>query len=361
MSVQTFTPPAFDQARAEAFAGKIAEALDTAAVMGMMAIGHRLGLFDTLAEMPPATSEQIAQKTGLAERYIREWLAVMTCGRVVEYDPARRTYHLPPEHAACLTRGAPLGNLAVYSRLTSLIGAVQDDVVKCFETGGGTTYGDYPCFHEIMAEDSQQTVISSLFDAVLPAFEGVDQRLAAGIDVLDAGCGRGEALLAMSQRFPASRFVGYDLCPDAIAHAQEKARDAGAENVHYEVRDLTGYCEPNRWDLIFSFDAVHDQKDPQGLINGLAGSLRPGGVYVMQDIGGSAHLENNMEFPMAAMLYAISCAHCTPISVGQGGQGLGTMWGWETAEAMLRAAGFQSIEQHRFEHDPTNVWFLSRV
>jgi len=361
MSVQSLEPAAFDQPRAEAFAEQIAGALDSAAVIGMMAIGHRLGLFDTLAEMPPSTSGEIAEKTGLAERYIREWLAVMTCGRVVEYNPATRTYHLPQEHAACLTRGAELGNLAVYSRLTSLIGAVQDDLVKCFETGCGTTYSDYPCFHEIMAEDSAMSVEANLFDTILPAIAGLEDRLAAGIDVLDAGCGRGRALLALARRFPASRFVGYDLCPDAIAHAQENAREAGVENVHYGVRDLTGYREPRRWDLVFSFDAVHDQKDPQGLINGIAASLKPGGIYVMQDIGGSAYLEQNMEFPMAAMLYAVSCAHCTPISIGQGGQGLGTMWGWETAEAMLRAAGFERIEQQRFEHDPTNVWFVSRA
>lgn len=361
MSVQTLETQAFDQAAAEAFAGRMAEALDHAAVMAMTAIGHRLGLFDTLAGLPPATSEQIAQKAGLAERYIREWLAVMTVGRIVDYDPAARTYRLPLEHAACLTRGAPLGNLAVYSQLTMLIGAVQDNVLKCFETGKGTSYSDYPCFHEIMAEDSGQTVTANLFEVVLPAIDGLEERLAAGIDVLDAGCARGGALLALAQRFPASRFVGYDLCDDAIAYAREAAREAGVDNLHYETRDLTGYREPGRWDLIFSFDAVHDQKDPQGLIEGLAASLKPGGIYVMQDIGGSAHLEQNMDFPMAAMLYAISCAHCTPISIGQGGQGLGTMWGWETAEAMLRAAGFQQIGQHRFEQDPTNVWFVSRI
>jgi len=360
MSIQPLEERAFDQARAEDFAERISQALDKGAVVNMLAIGHRLGLFDALADMPPATSEDIARKTGLAERYIREWLAVMTVGRITEYDPAKRTYRLPPEHAACLTRGAPLGNLAVYSRHVALLGAMQDDLITCFETGGGTRYGDYPCFHEIMAEDSATTVEANLFDIILPKVDGLEDRLAAGIDVLDAGCGRGRALLALARRFPASRFVGYDLCPDAIAHAQEIAREAGADNVHYDVRDLTGYREPNRWDLVFSFDAVHDQKDPQGLINGIAASLRPGGIYVMQDIGGSAHLEQNIDFPMAALLYAISCAHCTPISIGQGGQGLGTMWGWETAEAMLRAAGFERIAQHRFEHDPTNVWFVSR-
>lgn len=361
MSAQTLETNTFDQPRAEAFAERIGDQLNNAALIAMVAIGHRLGLFDAMADTPPATSDEIAERTGLAERYVREWLAVMTVGRIVEYDAARRTYTLPPEHAACLTQNAPLGNLAVYARMAALLGAVQDDVVQCFETGAGTGYGNYPCFHEIMAGDSEQTVVAGLFDTIVPMVEGLNERLESGINVLDAGCGRGQALLALAEAYPASRFVGYDLCADAIAWANEAAGAAGLDNVRFEVRDLTGYAEPGRWDAIFSFDAVHDQKDPQGLISGLARSLKPGGVYVMQDIGGSAQLENNLDFPMAAFLYAVSCAHCTPVSIGQGGLGLGTMWGWETAEAMLRNAGFRQIERNSFPHDPMNVWFVSRM
>jgi SAM-dependent methyltransferase len=152
-----------------------------------------------------------------------------------------------------------------------------------------------------------------------------------------------------------------DLCEDAISYARFTARNAGLSNVAFEVRDLTGYREPDRFDLITSFDAVHDQKDPEGLIRGLRGSLRPGGIYLMQDIGGSARLENNLDFPMASLLYAVSCLHCTPVSLGQGGAGLGTMWGWETAEAMLKYAGFASVKRHVLPHDPLNAWFVSRV
>ncbi len=129
----------------------------------------------------------------------------------------------------------------------------------------------------------------------------------------------------------------------------------------FEARDLTGYREPGRFDLITSFDAVHDQKDPAALVRGLKGSLKHGGAYLMQDIGGSARLENNLDFPMAALLYAVSCLHCTPVSLGQGGLGLGTMWGWETAEGTLRNAGFTTVERHVLPHDPMNVWFVSRV
>jgi len=361
MTAHSHVQPACDTAGAEAFAGKIGDILNAGASAAMIAVGHRLGLFDVLADLPPATSHEIADKAELAERYVREWLAVMVVSDIIAYEPATRRYRLAPEHAACLTRGAPLGNFAVYAQHVSLLGKVEDRIMHCFETGDGMTYDDYPCFHQVMAEDSGETILSCLFESILPLVDGIEARLDAGIDVLDAGCGRGLALVAMAKRFPRSRFAGYDLCEDTIGFAAETARKAGLTNIRFETRDLTGYVEPAAWDFVTSFDAVHDQKDPASLVRGLHASLRPGGVYLMQDIGGSAHLENNRDFPMAALLYAISCAHCTPVSIGQGGAGLGTMWGWETAERMLRDAGFATVDRHSLPHDPMNVWFVSRV
>ncbi|MCC5809232.1 MAG: class I SAM-dependent methyltransferase [Ectothiorhodospiraceae bacterium] len=333
--------------------------IDAGAAAVMMAIGHRTGLFNIMATLPPSSSETIAREAGLAERYVREWLAVMVVSRVVAYDPRQVAYHLPEEHAASLTRDGVLGNLAVYAQNISLLGQMQERLLTCFKTGEGLSYQDYPCFHQIMSEDSGQTVTAQLFDTVLPLVEGITQRLESGIDVLDAGCARGSALLAMAARFPNSRFVGYDLCADAIEFANRQALVARLRNISFETRDLSDYDERGRFDLITSFDAVHDQKDPQQLILSLHRALKPGGVYLMQDIGGSAHLENNMDFPMATLLYAISCAHCTPVSLGQGGLGLGTMWGWETAEAMLRSAGFTRVDRHVLPHDPMNVWFVA--
>lgn len=352
--------PAFDEARAHAFLERSAATLNAGAVAVMMSIGHRTGLFDIMAALPPSTSARIAERASLAERYVREWLAVMVVGGVIEYDPRAATYALPAEHAASLTRGAPLGNMAVYAQHVALMGAVQDAILDRFETGEGLCYHDYPHFHALMAEDSDQTVVDPLFDAVLPLVPGLIERLEKGIDVLDAGCGRGRALLAMARRFPASRFVGYDLGADAIAVAAESARAADLDNVVFATRDLGEFDEHERYDLVTSFDAVHDQRDPADLLRRLHRSLRPGGVYLMQDIGGSAALEQNLDFPMAALLYAISCVHCTPVSLAQGGEGLGTMWGWETAEAMLGAAGFTDVQRNILPHDPMNVWFVAQ-
>jgi len=360
MSTAELKLPDYDPAEAEAFVERMAETVNSAAVAVMVSVGHRTGLFDTMAQLPPSTSVEIAAAAELSERYVREWLAAMVTGGIVHYDVRRATYHLPAEHAACLTRGAPLGNLAVAANAIPVLAAAHDRIVECFETGEGTRYEDYPCFHQMMAEESSQTVVDQLFDVILPLAPELPGRLVDGIDVLDAGCGSGRALLAMAARYPNSRFTGYDLSGEAIAAAQQAARAAGLENLKFEQRDLTGFDETARYDLVTTFDAVHDQKDPQGLLKGLYGALKPGGVYLMQDVGGSARLENNLDFPMASFLYTASCMHCMAVSLGQGGAGLGTMWGWETAEAMLRDAGFGTPERHTFEHDPLNVWFVSR-
>lgn len=352
-------PSAFDADRAGAFAEEVMDMINKGAAAAMISVGHRLSLFATMAGMRPATSTEIAAVAGLAERYVREWLAVMVTAGVVVYEPKRGTYRLPAEHAACLTPDGSYGNLAVYGQHVTLLGEVQERLLALFRQGGGTTYADYPCFHQIMAEDSGQSVTAPLFEHVLPLAQGLAGRLEAGIDVLDAGCGRGAALIAMAARYPASRFLGYDIGADAIDFAIRVVREMGLANIRFEQRDLTGFADQACFDFITSFDAVHDQKDPAAFIKSLHDALKPGGIYLMQDIGGSAWLENNLDFPMASLLYAMSCAHCTPISLGQGGAGLGTMWGWETAETMLKDAGFTGVTKHRLAHDPMNVWFVS--
>jgi 2-polyprenyl-3-methyl-5-hydroxy-6-metoxy-1,4-benzoquinol methylase len=325
----------------------------------MLSIGHRTGLLNTMGGLHPATSSEIAAAAGLNERYVREWLASMVTGRIVDYDPRRQTYWLPAEHAASLTTGAPLGNWAIWSQGMPIAGAAQEEIIEHFQHGGGTHYHDYPHFHDFMAEDSSQSIVAALDDVVIPMVPGLREKLEAGIDVLDVGCGQGRAMVALAAKFPNSRFKGYDFSAEAIVTGQKLARGQKLENVSLEVFDMADFAEINGYDLITTFDAVHDQKHPQDLIKGIHAALKRGGTYVMQDIGGSAQLEKNLDFPLAAYLYAISTVHCMAISLGQDGDGLGTMWGWETAQEMLRNARFATVNMHRLEHDPLNVWFVS--
>ena len=152
-----------DQSRIDAFEERLCGALNEAGMLLMMSLGHRSGLFDAMAGAAPVTSSQLAERSGLDERYVREWLGAMTASGIVEVDPAHATYTLPDEHAALITRHAE-ANLAVYAQFIPLLGAVEDDVLESFRRGGGVPYQRYARFHEVMAEDSGQTVLPALFD-----------------------------------------------------------------------------------------------------------------------------------------------------------------------------------------------------
>lgn len=351
--------PAFDAAKAQAFAGRMLGAINDAAFVLMTSVGHRTGLFGALASISPCTATALAAHTGLAERYVREWLAVMVTARAVTYAPDDATYHLPAEHSAFLTAGGPV-NIAISTQFLGVVAGVEDEIVARFADGKGKHYHHYGRFHAVMAEVSDEAVVSKLIDHILPLAPEMTGRLEAGIDVIDAGCGAGKALLALARRFPRSRFTGFDLCPDAFAGTQETARDEGLANLAFRAADLSGLDHFGACDLAFAFDAVHDQRDPARMLRAVRASLRPGGAFLMVDIGGSSHLERNLDHPVGSHLYMMSCMHCTPVSLGQGGPGLGAMWGVEMAERMLGEAGFGKVAITRLPHDIVNAYFVAR-
>ena len=353
----------YDAERAEAFAGRMLDLLNDGALAVMISVGHRTGLLDALREHGPATSGELADAGGLEERYVREWLGALTAGRIVELDAAAGRYPLPPEHAAWLTRAASPDNLAVEAQWITSLSTVEDEIVECFRSGGGVPYERYPRFHEVMAEESAQTVLSVLFSHILPLVPGMSERLEAGASLLDLGCGRGRALLMLAERFPASTFRGYDLSTDAIAFAGQQAHERGLENVSFEQRDLSSFdvdAEPEAFAFVTTFDAVHDQARPLALLKGIRRTLEPQGVYLMQDIQGSSHHHENVDHPGGPLLYMISCMHCMTVSLAQGGDGLGAMWGEQRARELLAEAGFTSVEVHLLEHDPFNAYFVVR-
>ncbi|MBD3402690.1 methyltransferase domain-containing protein [candidate division GN15 bacterium] len=353
-------PTQFDNARAEAFAYKMMSTLNAGATALMLSIGHRTGLFDTLAKLDPSTSQQIAEAAGLHERYVREWLNAMVAGQIVVYDKETGCYHLPTEHAAFLTREASPDNIAVTAQYLPVLGSVEDKIIECFRNGGGVPYSEYPRFHEVMAEESAQTTVAGLFDNILPLVDGLTDRLREGIDVVDIGCGRGWAVNEMAQKFPHSRFRGYDLSDEAIAFAREQARTLGLDNAVFEVRDLTRWDEVDAYDLVTGFDVIHDQGRPDLVLRAIRKALRDDGVFLMQDIAGSSEVQNNIDHPFGPFIYTISCLHCMTVSLAQGGLGLGAAWGEELAEQMLRESGFEQIDKSFLEHDIQNAYFVCR-
>jgi ubiquinone/menaquinone biosynthesis C-methylase UbiE len=351
----------FDEAKAGAFAERFLSVLNDGALCLMASVGHRTGLFDVMRGVAPASSAQIAARAGLNERYVREWLGAMATARVVDVDAASERFSLPAEHAAFLTRAAGADNMSVFAQYIGVLGAVEDDVVECFREGGGVPYSRFSRFHEVMAEDSGQSVLSSLEAHVLPLVPGLVERLRSGIRMLDVGCGRGRIVNRLAELYPRSRLVGVDLSAEAIAYAREEAAQAGRGNVDFVVADLSDFdrtAQADSFDFITTFDAVHDQAKPLNVLRGIYRALKADGVYLMQDISGSSHVHKDIEHPIGTFLYTLSCMHCMTVSLAQGGEGLGAMWGEEKTRQYLQVAGFRSITTHRLSHDIQNNWYV---
>lgn len=359
----TDTPPrseAPDPAEVEAFADRLVTILNDAGLAVLTALGHRTDLFETMAGLPPATSEEIAAAANLDERYVREWLDGLTVGGMVTHDPGDDTYHLPAAHAPSLTNRGD--NIAPFAQYITMMGTVENQVVEAFREGGGVPYEHFERFQEIMEEDSGGTVLGAL-DDILGLVDGLVERLEGGIDVLDLGCGRGRALVALAERFPASTFTGHDLDRDAIAFATEHAAERGLDNVAFEQRDLTDFDDTateDAFDLVTTFDAVHDQRAPDRLLAGINRTLRDDGVYLMQDIHASSQVDDNVDHPLGPLLYAISVTHCMTVSLAVDGAGLGTMWGRQLAREYLHDAGFGDVTVRRLDHDVQNDYWIVR-
>ncbi|MEN8160576.1 MAG: class I SAM-dependent methyltransferase, partial [Myxococcota bacterium] len=282
-----------------------------------------------------------------------------TTAGVIEYEPEGSRYHLPAEHAAALTRAARPGNLATTFQWIPLLGAVEDEIVRCFEQGGGVPYSSYGRFHAVMAEESDQTVVAGLVEQILPLVPGLLERLEQGIDVLDVGCGSGRALQLLAHAFPKSRFTGVDASESAVENGQQETATQGLTNLRFEARDAATLDATDGYDLVLAFDAIHDQARPAEVLAGIAGCLRPDGVFLMQEIGGSSDVQEDGAHPLGTFLYTVSCMHCMTVSLSSGGAGLGAMWGERTARRMLADAGFGRVAVQELPHDPINRYYVS--
>jgi SAM-dependent methyltransferase len=322
-------------------------------------VGHRTGLFDAIAKLPPSTSEEIASAAGLNERYVREWLATMTVGRVIEYDATTKKYRLPPEHAASLTKAAGPGNLASIAQYVSLMGIVEDEIVDSFRNGGGVPYSAYSKFHPIMAEESAQVFDATLIDVTLPLVSGLVDRLKSGIDVSDVGCGSGHAINLMAKEFPSSRFTGIDFSDEGVAAGRAEAEEMGLSNATFEVEDAALMERAASFDFITTFDSIHDQAQPRKVLKNIANALRPDGTYLMVDIRADSELQNNMDHPLAPTLYGISTLHCMTVSLAYDGEGLGTMWGEQKALELLAEAGFGQVDVESVQGDIFNSFYIA--
>ncbi len=353
------TRAALDEAKVKAFTQRMVGHLTGASVALMMEVGRRTGLFEAMGTMPAASSAAIAERAGLTERYVREWLGAMVCGGLVEYDPETGTYTLPPEHALLLT-GETSRNLSSLAAFFPLLGRVIPAVVEAFRKGGGVPYAAYqPEFTDLMDARSRPRYRELLFTKYLALPEGLLPRLEAGIRVADVGCGTGFCVNLMAQRFPRSTFVGYDFSEAAIARARQEAAAMGVANASFLMQDVARLPSEPTFDLITAFDAIHDQIDPAAVLRCIRQALAPGGLFLMVDVHASSRLEENLGAPMTTFVYTVSTMHCMTVSLAHRGAGLGTAWGTGLATRMLREAGFTDVRL--FERvDPMNSLYVAR-
>lgn len=345
---------------AEAFAQHMLGTLNNAMLGVMISVGHRTHLFDTMRGLDWVTSHELAAAADLNERYVREWLGAMATGQIVDVDGSGETerFHLPEAHAAVLCRdGEAMGTVFQW---LEVVAEVETKVVEAFKHGGGVPYEAYRRFHEVMAEESNLSVVSGLHEHILPLAPGLSEQLDAGINVLDIGCGSGLAICELAKRYPRSRFTGYDLSEEAITKARRTALAHGLPNVTFAVRDVSQLDNENAFDLVTGFDVIHDQRDPAGVLQTVRRALRPGATFLMQDLRCHSRVADNVGHPLCPLLYAMSTMHCMTVSLAQGGAGLGAAWGEELAVEMLTDAGFEGLSVNQLPHDIQNNWYVMR-
>ncbi len=335
--------PELDRKRVQEFARKVFGFYTGGVLTLMIELGYRNGLFDAAAQ-GPATSAELAARAGLDERYVREWLGAMAAGGVVDYDAATGRFTLPAEHAQCLT-GPSSRNLAPGSQTLRMLATRLPKVAECFREGGGVPYSAFqPDFTEAMDASWRRIYDGLLIKAFLPLVKGVPERLQHGIRVADVGCGTGHAVNVMAREYPRSTFVGFDLGEEAITRARAEAGAMGLANARFERIDVTALPSEPKFDLITSFDAIHDQRDPATALRRIAGALAADGLYLMMEPRASSALADNVGQPFAPYMYGISVLHCMTVSLAEGGAGLGTAWGEQLARRMLAEAGFSRVE-----------------
>jgi 2-polyprenyl-3-methyl-5-hydroxy-6-metoxy-1,4-benzoquinol methylase len=330
---------------------------------GMMAstlatLGDRLGLFRALADAGPMTSQELAATAAVNERYAREWLRGMYAAGYVELEHDSGRYALPPEHAQVLAaEGGPAFLGGAFQLSFGYLHTI-DRLTEAFRSGGGVPQSAYPAeTWEGMARFSRSFYDNQLVQQWVPAVNGLEQRLTDGVSWADVGCGSGLALIRLAQAFPDSTFVGYDSFEGQIHLARQQAADAAvSDRVTFELRDAAAGL-PDRFDVISTFDVVHDAVDPVALVAAIRSALKPDGTYLMLEMNSADDPDQNVG-PLATLLYGVSIVYCMTTSLAHGGAGLGTC-GLPPArvQELCEQAGFAAVEMLDLQ-DPFNSLYV---
>jgi SAM-dependent methyltransferase len=351
-----------DPAKVEAAVGKTFGELGISVTGPLMVLGDRLGLWAALAGAGPVTPAGLAARTGLNERYLREWLRGVAVAGYLDYDPTTGTFLLPGEMAAVVaTDDSPASLIGVFSGFVGLWADV-DRIEELFRTGGGMAWGEHhPSFSAAQERFTRPLYEAGLATVWLPAADGVDAALRAGGRVLDVGCGYGVSTIVIAQAYPAASVTGIDADDASVAHARKSAADAGlGERLTFEVADATA-LPGARWDLVVFTDSLHDMGDPAGALTEAARVLAPGGTVLIIEPRAADRFEDDFTNPYARVGYAISTMACTPSSLSQPGRAaLGAMAGEARLREVAAAAGLADVRRVAADAAPVNIVLAAR-
>lgn len=349
---------AMDQAKVDAFVGKVLGDMAAALSAPLAMMGDRLGLYAAMAAGGPMTSAELAKKTKTTERYIREWLGNQAAGGYVEYDAATDRYTLPPEHAAVLVdEGGPAFLMGGFDIIdASFKGA--DRMARAFKSGKGVAWGAHdPALFRGTARFFGPSYRSQLVGSWLPALDGVVAKLERGANVADVGCGHGISTLVMAAAFPNSRFTGFDAHDKSIREAGKRARAAKlSRNAKFEVATAATFPGEG-YDLVTLFDCFHDMGDPVGAAKHVRKSLAKDGTWMLVEPAAGDKVADNLHL-VGRCFYAASTQICVPSALAQGRTALGAQAGEAQTAAVVKKAGFKSFR--RATQTPFNLIYEAR-
>jgi 2-polyprenyl-3-methyl-5-hydroxy-6-metoxy-1,4-benzoquinol methylase len=322
-------------------------AMTGAATTAMVAVGDQLGLYRALAAGGPATPDEVADRTGLATRYLREWLSQQAAAGFLAYQASDGRYALPAEAAAVLADGGSPAFLAGGATITRGWFAGINRLVEAFRTGAGIAWHEQdPAVFEGTEQFFRPGYTASLTTEWVPALPGVANRLAAGGRVADVGCGHGVAAILLARAFPQASVHGYDFHDRSIQVARQRADEAGVgARVHFEALDATSY-PADGFDLICLLDTLHDLGDPAGALAHARKAIEADGAVLVVEPYADDDYVANLASPMAALSYAASTFQCTPAALAQpGGVALGAQAGAGVVRQLAAEAGFSRFRQ----------------
>ena len=348
-----------DEAKLQAFMGRAVTDMGAIISAPLMVIGEKLGLYKAMAHAGPLTSQEVADRSGAAERSVREWLGNQAAGGYVTYDPGSDRYTLPDEHALALAdEDSPFYILGMYDSIASLY-ADEDQILEAFRTGGGMGWHEHD--HRLFRGTERffrPGYRANLVAEWIPALQGVQEKLERGAKVADVGCGHGASTVIMAGAFPNSEFFGFDYHDASIDRARDAAAEAGVgDRIKFEVASAKEF-PGDGYDLVCVFDCLHDMGDPVGASAHVLQSLESDGTWMIVEPFANDKVEENLN-PVGRVFYGASTVICTPASLSQEvGLALGAQAGEARLTEVLKQAGFTRVR--RATETPFNLVLEAR-